>query len=340
MKLGIGRDIAPGAGTEAQEPAVLADYLAAMRLERGLAEHTLVSYRRDLTQLEGFLDDRGLSLAEADPTALRDFLAEGDWRPSTRARKTAAIRSFYRHLAATGVLAADPSGTLTSPRADASLPKALSVAQVERLITRPAATPAGLRDRALLEVLYGSGLRVSEALGLRTQDVDLEVGFVRVVGKGNKERVVPLGSKATQALTAYLQRGRPQLGPAGRLKPPQLFLNARGKVLSRQGLHLIIKRYAGEAGLSDDVSAHTLRHSFATHLLEGGADLRAVQEMLGHADLGTTQLYTHVSRRYLHDVYEEAHPRARSDDDPPGVGDPAKVADPGPSRPTPSGEGA
>lgn len=160
-------------------------------------------------------------------------------------------------------------------------------------------------------MIYGAGLRASELLGLRLQDIDFDVGFVRTVGKGDKERVVPLGRKALEALRIYNERGRPQLGGAGTLKAPQLFLNNRGKRLSRQGLHLVIKRCALEAGLPEGVSAHTLRHSFATHLLEGGADLRAVQEMLGHADLSTTQIYTHVSAARLQDVYRDAHPRAR-----------------------------
>jgi len=164
----------------------------------------------------------------------------------------------------------------------------------------------------LLETLYGAGLRASEALSLRLQDIDLDVGFVRTIGKGDKERVVPLGRKAIEALRAYNERGRPLLGGAGKIKAPELFLNDRGRRLSRQGLHLLIKKYARMAGLPDDVSAHTLRHSFATHLLEGGADLRAVQEMLGHADLSTTQIYTHVTTAHLQKIYRDAHPRARS----------------------------
>jgi integrase/recombinase XerD len=207
----------------------------------------------------------------------------------------------------------DPSASIASARLEGHLPHVLSVEQVSRLLERPKATPIGLRDRALLEVLYGAGLRASEVLALRRQDVDFDVGFVRVVGKGDKERVVPLGRKALEALRAYNERGRPFLGGAGTLKAPELFLNKRGRRLSRQGLHLLIKQYAREAGLPDDVSAHTLRHSFATHLLEGGADLRAVQEMLGHSDLSTTQIYTHVSASHLQEVYREAHPRARRD---------------------------
>jgi integrase/recombinase XerD len=207
----------------------------------------------------------------------------------------------------------DPTRALAGPRLESRLPRVLSVAEVERMLSLPKGDPLGLRDRAMLETLYGAGLRASEVLSLRIQDIDLEVGFVRTVGKGGKERVVPLGRMALEALRAYNERGRRLLGGAGRLKAPELFLNDRGRRLSRQGLHLIIKRYAREAGLAADVSAHTLRHSFATHLLEGGADLRAVQEMLGHADLSTTQIYTHVSSAHLQKTYRDAHPRARTE---------------------------
>lgn len=293
-------------------PEVIRDYLTALRLESGLADNTLASYRRDVTQLASHLQARGLLITEADTEALRTFLAEGEWRPATRARKTAAIRSFYGHLVRTDVVGSDPAAGLASPRPAPGLPKPLTVNQVERLLNGPPATPIGLRDRALLEVLYGSGLRASEAVGLRLQDIDLEVGFVRTMGKGSKERVVPLGRKAMTAVSAYLGRGRAHLGTPGGVKPAEAFLNARGRRLSRQGLHLIVKKYARQAGLGEDVSAHTLRHSFATHLVEGGADLRAVQEMLGHADLSTTQMYTHLSTAHLRRVYDEAHPRARA----------------------------
>lgn len=304
----------PRATKSAPLPEVVRDYLAALRLESGLADHTVDSYRRDLAQLAAHLAAQGTTLAAADAEGLRSFLAERQWRPSTRARKTAAIRSFYGHLVRTEVLRVDPSAGLASPRPAPGLPKPLSVAQVERLLNGPPATPAGLRDRALLEVLYGAGLRASEVVALRLQDIDLEVGFVRTIGKGSKERVVPLGRKAVAAVSAYLGRGRAQLGTPGGVKPAEVFLNARGRRLSRQGLHLIVKKYSRQAGVGGDVSAHTLRHSFATHLVEGGADLRAVQEMLGHADLATTQVYTHLSTAHLRRVYDEAHPRARTAD--------------------------
>jgi len=287
------------------------EYLRALRLEQGLAERTVESYRRDLIQFAQFLGEHGVSLECADTEQVREFLGHGQWRPATRARKTAAIRSFYRHRVLADLGSVDPTRPLASPRLGTDLPQTLTVEQVDRLVSAPRATPTGLRDRALLEVLYGAGLRASEALALRLQDIDFDVGFVRTMGKGSKERVVPLGRPALEALREYNERGRPQLGGAGTLKAAELFLNARGRRLSRQGLHLIIKRYVRQAGLPEDVSAHTLRHSFATHLLEGGADLRAVQEMLGHADLSTTQIYTHVTTSHLHKIYLNAHPRAR-----------------------------
>ena len=295
----------------APDPALTA-HLRALRLEEGLSERTVESYARDLTQFAAYLAERGRILPDATAEDVRGYLAGGEWRPSTRARKAAAIRSFFKRRVVAGLTESDPTRSLPSPRLESTLPRTLTVEEVEKLLAKPKASPGGLRDRALLETLYGAGLRASETLALRLQDVDLEVGFVRTVGKGDKERVVPLGRMAMEAIRAYNERGRPFLGGPGTLKSPELFLNQRGRRLSRQGLHAIIKGYAREAGLPDDVSAHTLRHSFATHLLEGGADLRAVQEMLGHADLSTTQIYTHVTAAHLQRVYREAHPRARA----------------------------
>jgi integrase/recombinase XerD len=302
----------PSATPPLPEDHALSDHLRALRLEKGLSQRTIDSYRRDLLQFKAYLHDQQTTLLGAPAAAVRDFLAEGVWRPATRARKSAAIRSFYRHAVLSGLVSADPTRALPGTRLESTLPRTLSVAEVERLLACPKSDPRGLRDRAMLETLYGAGLRASELLSLRLQDIDLDVGFVRTVGKGDKERVVPLGRKAIEALRTYNERGRPFLGGAGSLKAPELFLNNRGRRLSRQGLHDIIKGYAREAGLPDDVSAHTLRHSFATHLLEGGADLRAVQEMLGHADLSTTQIYTHVTTAHLRKIYEDAHPRAKS----------------------------
>jgi integrase/recombinase XerD len=296
----------------APDPALIA-HLRALRLEEGLSQRTIESYGRDLAQFAEYLAGRESALPQATADEVRDYLASGHWRPSTRARKAAAIRSFFKRRVILGLADTDPTRALASPRLESTLPRTLSVEEVEKLLSRPKATPGGLRDRALLETLYGAGLRASEALALRLQDVDLDIGFVRTIGKGDKERIVPLGRMAVNAIRAYTERGRPFLGGPGTLKAPELFLNNRGRRLSRQGLHAIIKHYAKEAGLPDDVSAHTLRHSFATHLLEGGADLRAVQEMLGHADLSTTQIYTHVTTAHLQRIYREAHPRARAE---------------------------
>jgi integrase/recombinase XerD len=294
-----------------EDPA-LAEHLRALRLEKGLSERTVESYRRDLLQFRAHLEERGVDLLSATAAEIRDFLAQGVWLPATRARKSAAIRSFYRGALLAGLITTDPTRSLPGTRLESTLPRTLTIEEVERLLQCPKNDPRGLRDRALLETLYGAGLRASEVLALRLQDIDLDVGFVRTIGKGDKERVVPLGRKAIEALRAYNQRGRPLLGGPGTLKAPELFLNNRGRRLSRQGLHEIVKGYARQANLPGDVSAHTLRHSFATHLLEGGADLRAVQEMLGHADLSTTQIYTHVGTAHLRKVYRDAHPRARS----------------------------
>ncbi len=288
----------------------MAAYLASLRVERGLSDNTVASYARDIAQVVDFLAAQSLRPQDATIDHLTTFLAGQTWRPATRARKMSSLRSFFAFLAQNGYTIGDPTAKLASPRGERRLPRALSVAEVERMLSLPPATPLGLRDRAVLEVLYGAGLRASEALSLCLPDVDLEVGFVRTVGKGDKERVVPLGRMAIAAVEAYKSRGRPQLGRPGSLKPPFLFLSVRGRRLSRMSLHTIVKYYARKAGLGDEVSAHTLRHSFATHLLEGGADLRAVQEMLGHADLSTTQIYTHLSREHLRRVYRDAHPRA------------------------------
>lgn len=298
-------------GGNREPDSVILDHLRFLRFEKGLGERTLEAYGRDILQFAAYLQEQGKAILGATPDDVRAYLSAGRWRPSTRARKTVALRSFYEQAVIRELVSSDPTQGLAAPRLESRLPRALTVEEVERLLAQPRSTPAGLRDRALLETLYGAGLRASEVLSLRLQDVDLDVGFVRTVGKGNKERVVPLGRMAVAALRAYNERGRPYLGGPGTLKAPELFLNNRGRRLSRQGLHRIIKRYAVAAGLSPEISAHTLRHSFATHLLEGGADLRAVQEMLGHADLSTTQIYTHVSTGHLHRVYREAHPRAR-----------------------------
>ena len=234
----------------------------------------------------------------------------GGLAATTIARRVAAIRSFYRHQVLLGARADNPAAELDLPRRRRTLPRTLSPGEAERLIDAAGGTtPRALRDRALVELLYGAGLRVSEAVGLDKAGVDLEQRIVRCIGKGSKERVVPVGREAVEALRRYLSRGRPYLDKRHR---PELFLNAQGGALTRSGAFLILRRVADAAGLEPGrVHPHLLRHSFATHLLEGGADLRSVQEMLGHADLATTELYTHVSDRRRRDSYFQAHPHAR-----------------------------
>jgi integrase/recombinase XerD len=296
------------------------DFLAYLEFERGLARNTLEAYRTDLLQFGRFLARRELSALDARPGDVADFLAElaagdADRPPASTAtihRKTACLRSFYRHVRREGLLESDPTATLTPPRRSRKLPHVLTRGEIDRLLSQPRGMePAALRDRALLEVMYACGLRASEAIGLELTDVDLEDRVLRARGKGSKERVVPIGQPAVQALRAYLERGRPGLVKAAR--EDHVFVNFRGGALTRQGLYKIVRRHAVTAGLADRMSPHTLRHTFATHLLAGGCDLRSVQEMLGHADVSTTQLYTHLSSQRLKDVYFQAHPRATVD---------------------------
>jgi integrase/recombinase XerD len=275
-----------------------------------LAPLTIDAYRRDLADLCARLDVPPATATNEHLAAYVAQLRADGLAATTIARRVAAIRSFYRHQVLLGARADNPAAELELPRRRRTLPKTLSAGEAERLIeAATGTTPRSLRDRALVELLYGAGLRVSEAVGLDRAGVDLEQRIVRCIGKGSKERVVPIGRQAVDALQRYLARGRPYLDKRHR---PELFLNARGGALTRSGAFLILRRLAGTAGLEPGrVHPHLLRHSFATHLLEGGADLRAVQEMLGHADLATTELYTHVSDRRRRELYFQAHPHAR-----------------------------
>jgi len=280
--------------------------LAATRL----SPRTVDAYRRDLADLTAFLER---SPAAAGPDELAAYVASLRARglaSTTIARRVAALRSFYNHQMLLGARADNPAAELDLPRRARTLPRTLSPGEAERLIeAATGTTPRSLRDRALVELLYGAGLRVSEAVGLDRAAVDLEGRFVRCFGKGSKERVVPIGREAVEAIRRYLARGRPYLDRRHR---PELFLNAQGGALTRAGAFLILRRLAEVAGLEPGrVHPHLLRHSFATHLLEGGADLRSVQEMLGHADLSTTERYTHVSDRRRKELYFHAHPHAR-----------------------------
>ena len=299
----------------------LAVYLAHVTVERGLSPHTVSAYRRDLTRYSAYLAQCGLgSLAEAGPLVVADFaqaVSQGSddgnaLAPASAARTVVSVRGWHRFAVAEGWVLDDASADVKPRATPARLPKALTTEQVEALLEVAGLGdgPTALRDRALLEVLYGSGARISEATGLDIDDVELREGAESVLlrGKGRKERIVPLGGYAKDALEAYAVRARPTLAGKGK-GTPALFLNARGGRLSRQSGWTILKAAAERAGIAD-VSPHTLRHSFATHLLRGGADIRVVQELLGHASVTTTQIYTFVTRDALREVYQSAHPRA------------------------------
>lgn len=297
-------------------------YLDHLSVERGLSPNTIAAYRRDLERYRAFLEGRGIrdaaSVSDRDVTAFVADLSSsrhggGEGRPyraTSVVRALSSVRSFHGFLVRDGAAARDPSRAAARPSLPRGLPRPLPVDDVVRLVEAPdVRTAAGLRDRAALETLYGAGLRVSELTGLDVDDVDLEAGTVRVLGKGSKEREVPLGRAAVKALGSYLTRSRPDL--AGPRTRGALFLNLRGGRLTRQGVAVILAAATERAGITRRVTPHTLRHSFATHLLEGGADVRVVQELLGHASVATTQVYTLVTREHLREVYLSAHPRAR-----------------------------
>jgi integrase/recombinase XerD len=287
-------------------------FLEYLVVERGLGENSLEAYQRDLTRYLTYLEDRHRRAAALDRTEIPRYLLalrEAGLGPRSVGRHLSAIRQFHRFLVRQKLAAEDPTAHLEAPRPWRRLPGVLSSEEVDRLLAvREVATPQGLRNRAMLELMYASGLRVSELVGLRLGDVDLGLGIVRVVGKGDKERLVPVGDAAADSLRAYLKDGRPRLAK-GRASH-HLFLGRHGRGLTRQMFWQIIKQTAVQAGIAKTVTPHTLRHSFATHLLERGADLRSVQLMLGHADIGTTQIYTHLNRTHLKAIYEKFHPRA------------------------------
>jgi integrase/recombinase XerD len=301
---------------ETRFESLVLDFLSYLELERGLSRNTLDAYRTDLHQYGEYLAAHQLDALAAGPADVSEFLAElatGGDRPAcssaTVHRKAACLRSFYKQLRRDELIGDDPTAALSAPRRAKKLPQVLNYAEVQKLLAAPRGDgPTTLRDRALLEVMYACGLRASETIGLEVADVDLREGFLRARGKGSKERLVPLGRKAIAAVSGYMRSGRPKL--IGERHEDKLFVNFRGGPLSRQGLYKIVQRNARTAGLGGQMSPHTLRHSFATHLLAGGCDLRAVQEMLGHADIATTQLYTHLSGEHLKDAYFKAHPRA------------------------------
>jgi len=289
----------------------IADYLAHLALERGLSPRTLDSYGRDLRQFATWLEERDLAIEGLDRAAIRGYLGyRRDRGLSARssARALSSLRSFFRFLVGNGVVSGDPTAEVQSPSLWRTVPHALTPDEIEALLVAPDTdTPLGLRDRAMFETLYATGLRVSELVSLTVDRLRLDPGFVRVIGKGRKERLVPLGVSSISWVERYLERARPELD---RHRVPELFLNHRGNRLTRQGFWKILRNHGLRAGIRSQLSPHVVRHSFATHLVENGADLRAVQMMLGHASLTTTEIYTHVARERLRRLYDEKHPRA------------------------------
>jgi integrase/recombinase XerD len=292
-------------------------FLKFITVEKGYAQNTLSAYQNDLNQMAGYLKQQNADITWAQVTRenVSDYinhLRSKTYSSTTVARKLAALKSFFHFLTIEHIVAENPAAMLDSPKVRKYLPKALSTQDVDRLLAEPAkdTSPKGQRDRAIMETLYATGMRVTELISLNVDDVNPADGYIRCMGKGAKERIVPLYPQAMEALATYIQNGRQQL-----LKAPMpekaLFLNQRGERLTRQGLWLIIKEYARRVGITFDVTPHTLRHSFATHMLSGGADLRNVQALLGHANVSTTQVYTHVSNERLREVYNGAHPRAK-----------------------------
>jgi integrase/recombinase XerD len=293
------------------------DFLSYLTVERGASPHTIAAYRRDLKAYADFLLDRGVTtpddVTREDLTAYVAALQAAGFAPATVERRVASVKSFHKSLVRDGITQNHPSAALPLPAKPVRLPDVVSIDDVERLLSQPFAQgPMGQRDRAVLEMLYGCGLRVSELCGLDLRDVDLADGFIRVFGKGSKERIAPIAGAAVTALQDYLAHGRPYLRTKGgtrRQDPDAVFLNVRGGRLTRVTIFEMVRSYGANVGLK--LHPHTLRHSFATHMLQGGSDLRALQEMLGHADISTTQVYTHVDRTHIREEYLTTHPRAR-----------------------------
>lgn len=302
-------------------PNTVGMFLNYLEVEKGFSANTLVAYKNDLNQLLDFLnlskDGKGDSSQwqRVDrPTLTRYILSlrQRDYAPSTVARKVAAVKSFFDFLTAEGLVKNDPTEELASPKIGRALPKPISVDEVNRLLEQPSkrGTPESKRDRAMLELLYATGMRVTELVTLNINDVSLTgTGFVRCLGKGSRERVIPIHEQAVVALHDYLDLGRPQI--VQNKDEKALFVNRRGERLTRQGFWLLLKGYADDAGIAARITPHTLRHSFATHMLRGGAPLRHVQELLGHANISTTQVYTHLASDHIREAYDKAHPRAK-----------------------------
>jgi integrase/recombinase XerD len=292
---------------------IIAQFLDFLSVERGLAENTISSYRIDLSRFAAFLEKRRVSSFDAvkKDTLLKYLmeLKDSGLAANSISRNLAAIKTFYRFLVNERFVKENVAGVLESPRLWKKLPDTLNIDEVEKLINAPDGRNwRGLRDKASLELMYATGMRVSELVNLKTNSVNMDVGFIRCVGKGSKERIIPLGNKAKEAITRYMEKSRVKLAKKGS-QDQSLFLSRLGKKMSRQSFWKMIKAYAGKAGIKKSISPHKLRHSFATHLLERGADLRIVQEMLGHSDISTTQIYTHINKERLKSIHHKFHPR-------------------------------
>jgi integrase/recombinase XerD len=295
-------------------------FLTYLKVEKGFSENTLAAYQNDLSQLASFVEKeaakQGLipswaTLGRQGMLSYQINLKERNYAPTTLARKVAAAKSFFKFMVVEGRLKENPTENIASPNVARLLPKPISISQVRRLLEQPAkkSTPEAKRDKAMLELLYASGMRVSELTSLNLSDIDIAGGFVRCFGKGHKERMIPIYRQAAVAVEEYLKEARPKI--VRRDEEKALFLNRRGERLTRQGFWQILKGYAKAAGLDKEITPHTLRHSFATHMLSGGADLRSVQELLGHANISTTQVYTHLTSEHVRRTYEKSHPRSK-----------------------------
>ena len=298
----------------------ISNFLDYLTVEKGLSQNTRLAYRNDLEQLASFMQEEATKLGAIPPWAgfsrqsMLSYLLnlkERNYAPTTVARKVAAAKSFFKFMTSEGIMKTNPIQDVGSPRVGKSLPKPISVSQVRRLLEQPTkqSKAEAKRDTAILHLLYASGMRVSELVSLNLDDIDVAGGYVRCFGKGNKERIIPIHERAASAVEEYVKEDRPRLVQSE--EELALFLNARGERLTRQGLWQILKGYAKSAELETDITPHTLRHSFATHMLNGGADLRSVQELLGHANISTTQVYTHLTTEHIRSSYDKSHPRAR-----------------------------
>lgn len=290
---------------------LLKEYTHYLLLEKGLSENTISGYQSDLQKFIAFANQKNKTIIECQVQDMEEYLKylyTASYSVSSISRHLSAIRSFYKYLQEENIVTENPVSEITKPKTGLKLPKTLSLKEIEILLALPKGDALGLRDKAILETLYATGMRISELTDLDVNSVNLDLSYVQCTGKGNKERIIPLGRIAHQAITEYLRLTRPDLIQNHR--DAALFLNSRGKRLTRQGIWKIIRQYVKKSGITKEVSPHTFRHSFATHLLENGADLRSVQEMLGHSDISTTQIYTHISNKQLYKIYNSSHPRA------------------------------